>query len=157
MTIIFSHFEISCVCKGPSHTHTTYTHPQPHTHPSENLQDPGLHQAAIRSRAKRASDSPDVPGAVSSGTVMRAEIRLKVRGYVSKWWGAAGVREGTREQAHYFQQRKHLSAAAAHREDPWARLPVPWPQHQPCSRVCNLQSLNKMGGIEVDDDIKGNL
>ena len=62
-----------------------------------------------------------------------------------------------REEGLPFQQRIHLSAAAVLAESPWARLPVPQPQHKCCYRLQNFQSLSQMGGTEVDGDMKGNL
>ena len=56
-----------------------------------------------------------------------------------------------------FPTETCLSVAAVRREGPQARLTVPGPQHQSCSRLWNLQSVPQMCGIEVDRDIKGNL
>ena len=76
------------MCAGMHHTHT---------HPSGNLEDHALHQAGIRSRAKRANDPHDVPGAVSSETALKAEVGMRTRAGASEGEGPAGRSEGTRD------------------------------------------------------------
>ena len=74
------------------------THAHTHTHPSGNLQDPGLHQAGMRNRTKRGNDPHYVPGAVSPEIAMRAEMRLRVGGICLR-----GV-EGCREQGGHQEE-----------------------------------------------------